>query len=74
MESIDLVQQFAERCPEAKTPHRIIDASVFDSKMLRLYKSTKAGKNLPLWGATVDGCMPPEESFDYLVDRGELVS
>ena len=65
MESIGLVQEFAKRCPEAKTPHRVIDASVFNSKMLRLFKSTKLGKNLPLWGAQLDGCMPPEDSFNY---------
>ena len=65
MESIGLVQEFAKRCPEAASPDKVVDAGVFGAKMLRLMKSTKLGKNLPLWPAMLEGFMKPQDSFDF---------
>lgn len=65
MESIGLVQEFAKRCPEAASPEKVVDAGVFGAKMLRLVKSTKLGKNLPLWPAKLKGFMEPEDNFDF---------
>ena len=65
MESIGLVQEFAKRCPEAASPEKVVDAGVFGAKMLRLVKSTKLGKNLPLWPAMLEGFMEPQDSFDF---------
>ena len=65
MNSIGLVQEFAKRCPEAASPDKVIDAGVFGPKMLRLCKSTKLGKTLPLWGAQLDGFMVPDDTFEF---------
>ena len=65
MESIGLVQEFAKRCPEAASPEKVVDAGVFGAKMLRLMKSTKLGKNLPLWPAKLNGFMDPQDTFEF---------
>ena len=65
MTSIGLVEEFAKRCPEAATPDKVIDAGVFGPKMLRLCKSTKLSKTLPLWGAKLDGLLVPDDTFEF---------
>jgi phage/plasmid-associated DNA primase len=65
MESIGLVEAMAKRCSVAANPGKVIDAGVFGPKMLRLMKSTKLGKTLPLWGAKFDEFMIPDDSFAF---------
>ena len=65
--SIGLVEAFALRCPEAKTPLKVVDKGVFGIKFLRLLKSTKTGKNLPLWGARLPGMMAPTDDFQFFL-------
>ena len=67
LNSIGLVEAFALRCPEAKTPLSIVDKGVFGVKFLRLFKSTKTGKNLPLWGAHLPGMMVPTDDFQFFL-------
>ena len=67
LNSIGLVEAFALRCPEAKTPLSIVDKGVFGVKFLRLFKSTKTGKDLPLWGAHLPGMMVPSDDFPFFL-------
>ena len=65
--NINLVAEFAKKCTEAVDPLKVVDASVFGKKMFRLYKSSKAYKELPLWAAGIDGFMQPEDSFGFFL-------
>ena len=65
--NLDLVTEFSERCQDAASPLKVVDASVFGKKMFRLYKSSKAHKNLPLWAANIDGLMEPENNLEFFL-------
>ena len=65
--NLDLVAKFAERCQEAQSPLKVVDASVFGKKMFRLYKSTKARKQLPLWAANLQGLMEPGNDLPFFL-------
>lgn len=64
-ESSGLVEEFAKRCPEANKPSKVVDDGVFGVKFFRLLKSSKAGKNLPLWGASLPGMMVPTNELAF---------
>ena len=64
---LDLVTEFSRRCPEAASPLKVVDASVFGKKMFRLFKSSKAHKNLPFWAADIEGLMKPEDSLQFFL-------
>ena len=65
--NLNLVAKFAERCQEAQSPLKVVDATVFGKKMFRLYKSTKARKNLPLWAANLEGLMEPGNGLQFFL-------
>ena len=67
LDAIGLVEAFALRCPEAKFPLKVVDKGVFGVKFLRLFKSTKTGKNLPLWGARLPGMMVPTDDYQFFL-------
>ena len=67
LDAIGLVEAFALRCPEAKSPLKVVDKGVFGVKFLRLFKSTKTGKNLPLWGAQLPGMMVPTDDYQFFL-------
>ena len=53
--------------PKRKTPLKVVDNGVFGVKFLRLFKSTKTGKNLPLWNAHLPGMMVPSDDFQFFL-------
>ena len=65
LKSIGLVEEFAKRCPEANNPLKVVDDGVFGVKFLRLLKSSKAQKKLPLWKASLPGMMVPTNDLSY---------
>ena len=65
--NLNLVAKFAERCQEAQSPLKVVDATVFGKKMFRLYKSTKARKKLPLWAANLEGLMEPGNDLQFFL-------